>query len=252
GLSDLIWMIQYNAGLYAYVNLRLRNKTNGRFFGYAIGSTVRNLGGNPNVNPNLTAKKIGDFNGDGNIDIVWMYGSLYDFKAYVALGDGQGHFTDKTSMSRVGSYQKYYRANRREFSDFQNLVADVNNDGLSDLIWMSSDNKGVYAAVALALEPDSSGVIFNFAIDRRLSQDNFSATPNFVTKLLGDVNGDGVIDLIYSFSGAGYNFEGDRPYHSLGIGAYYAIGRGDGTFHDAISDGTMAANLKYIFRVEGG
>ena len=123
----------------------------------------------------------GDFDGDGLSDIVWTLENSYGLHARVALSNGDGTFSDNVhSRPRIDDYKHGYVAS----------VGDFNGDGLSDIVWTLETRYGLNVRVAL-----SNG-------DGRFSGNLYSSprTGDFsdYKPLLGDFNGDGLADLVWT------------------------------------------------------
>jgi len=132
---------------------------------------------------------VADFNNDGKMD-VWAQDANLNIEIF--LGDGKGGFQKVDTIAIQGSNV---------------LVADVNNDGIPDLL------------IQLApLEADSLQVLLGRGDGT--FQPQISACSSCVLGCVGDFNGDGIVDLI-AFSGSGSG--------TLIVGTVY-LGAGDGTF----------------------
>jgi hypothetical protein len=134
---------------------------------------------------------VGDFNGDGRVDIVTA--NLGDDTASVLLGKGDGTFT-------LGAQQS---APAPPLSPFQVVVADVNGDGIPDIITANRPANSV--SVLLGNRDGSFQTKETFATDR---------SPFSVAA--ADVNGDGIPDIISA------NYEAGT--------VSVLLGNGDGTF----------------------
>jgi uncharacterized repeat protein (TIGR01451 family) len=140
----------------------------------------------------------GDFNGDGNVDIV--YGDVFQAPSpeglKVLFGNGQGGFAAPINVrtdTNVGFIS----------------VADFNLDGRDDLVY-SSAASGIAVFVVLS----NSGGSFNPPVPYQAAFDVSDILPK-------DINGDGKLDLIVSTSG-------DASVSLL-------LGNGDGTFNQVMS-----------------
>jgi hypothetical protein len=150
-----------------------------------------------------TPRLMGDIDGDGAADIVGFGGP----RTFSALNDGAGGFAGLT-----GAVNNFANAQGWKTQDGQTrLLGDVDGDGDDDILGFGfkagfvslSNGDGTFSGFQKAID--------NFANDQGWRSDN--DTP----RVMGDINGDGVDDII-------------------GFGAkktFTAIGTGDGTFADA-------------------
>ena len=146
---------------------------------------------------------VGDFNGDGLDDIV----GFGHRGAYVALGRQDGSFGNtRLEVDNFGVAQGW-----SSFNKFTRAVADLNGDGLDDLIGFG--NLGVYVA-----EADGSGGLGGIRFALASFGANLGWTDDTrLPRLMGDVNGDGFADIlgfgyrgVYVSLGDGYGFSNPR------------------------------------------
>ena len=110
---------------------------------------------------------VGDFNGDGKLDLVTT--NNYTNRVSVFLGNGAGGFSPRTEFA-VGTSPKSV------------TVGDFNGDGKLDLATANEDSNNV--SVLLGNGSGGFGTKTDFAV---------GTSPNSVT--VGDFNGDGKLDL---------------------------------------------------------
>lgn len=152
---------------------------------------------------------VGDFDNDGNDDLVFNKLESSDENAlYVALSDGDGTFTWLDRQARSGSWAPYTVQ-----------VADVDNANGDDLIWHANTGSTNRTYVAL-----SNG---DGTFDMTGAPQNQGGTVSWggTDFAVGDVTGDGFLDLIHSRTNGTDNAN------------WVSIGAGDGTFDT--SDGAF-------------
>lgn len=132
-------------------------------------------------NPSAPGFQMADFNGDGLADLV--YESNGDRRIHVLLSDGARFLPDETSL-RVGAYA-------RSSGGFR--VADVNGDGLPDLIYDTGGSLSKDVIYVMFRKKTGDGFEDPKACGRRTAEYQASSS-GF---RMADVNGDGLADFIY-------------------------------------------------------
>jgi hypothetical protein len=168
GLPDVVYDA---AGGYMYV---LLNTGNGSFapdksWGLRVST----------INTNGLGFKLVDMNGDGLADVIYDSTDVIDM--HVMLSNGASFGTDTQWGTRTTSYN----ANALGFQ-----LDDVNGDGLTDLIYDNSGNMRVLLNMNGA----------SFGTDTLWGTRTASYNANAMGFQMVDLNGDGVMDLIYDGS----------------------------------------------------
>ncbi len=154
------------------------------------------------TNDNAAPRRLADVNGDGRADIV----GFGPAGAIVALASGNGNFASGVlgvaqfgSGSAAGSWSGDDRFPRRP--------GDVNGDGRADIVGFG----GGGAYVALSTGGTAFGTMFLGLASFGTNADAGSwSTDNSVPRRLGDVNGDGMADIV--------GFGGDGVYVATAVG----------------------------------
>jgi hypothetical protein len=136
---------------------------------------------------------IGDFNGDGKLDLLVTQNNQEGFEAaspQVFFGNGDGTFTAGSTTCGDGDYGNV------------GVAGDLNGDGLLDYIWMSGAEGSISPVVCLGTGDGNFKPSFG------------GFTNNSGNPAIGDLNNDGKLDFFSPDSSTGSTF----------------LGNGDGTF----------------------
>lgn len=126
-----------------------------------------------------SALAFGDFNGDGVLDLVTAGYTGWEGEASVLLGNGDGTFSPLQTLQAEGNYSNALS------------VGDVNGDGVLDLV--TAGFTGIAGEVTVFLgEGDGT-----FAEVQTYRTEHW----NTLALSLGDLNGDGVLDLVTAGDG---------------------------------------------------
>src|SRR5690606_14928642 len=113
---------------------------------------------------------------DGALDM--LVSNYYSHDVSVFINDGSGTFTAGQTLDVHG------------YPSSSPTLADLNGDGALDILISNSDG----GAVSIRMN-DGMG---NFSAGATLSPGGYSET--YASPVLGDLNGDGVLDLVQSYS----------------------------------------------------
>ena len=148
------------------------------------------------MNQNDFPRLLGDVNGDGKDDIVGF--ALDGVSVALAIGDG-------TFQSPIFAFNQFSISKGwMNQNDFPRLLGDVNGDGKDDIVGFAPD--GVSVALAIG-DGTFQSPIFAF---NQFSTSKGWTNQNDFPRLLGDVNSDGMDDII--------GFAGDGVSVSIAIG----------------------------------
>ncbi|MFC6647142.1 FG-GAP-like repeat-containing protein [Granulicella cerasi] len=167
-----------------------------------------------------------DFDGKNGIDVATVQG---DGVLTVLLNDGKGNFTElplNTSASGANIVQAFAR--------------DLNGDGLPDIVatsntlpgyfvWMNQGN-GVFGAVTKVKITPPTGI---------------TGTAIMGAMAMGDVNGDGKIDIVLPLS---YISGSGQVGYTSTVVLYSFLGNGDGTFSATPKATLYTLSGYYIFQ----
>jgi hypothetical protein len=160
-------------------------------------------------------RHMGDVNGDGNLDIV----GFGQDGVYVSIGDGLGNFS--SMFPAISSFAPAYGWSSQDY--LPRHLGDVNGDGHDDIIAFGNDT--VYVSLGQA-NGTFSGVIAGIA---SYGPAFGWSSQDYLTRKIGDVNGDGRADVV--------GFGNDTIYVSLG----QANGTFAGVIPTAISNFTLTS-----------
>jgi Bacterial Ig-like domain (group 3)/FG-GAP-like repeat len=169
-----------------------------------------------------SGSNLADLNGDKAVDAVGV-NSNGSFTSY--LGDGKGDFAQGPSLvfSPITLGGKSYTISLDSYA-----LGDINGDGIPDLVYLGTDFYG----------PNYVPGIFTAAGkgDGSFNTPTFTPAPPFVAPpdidvnptisaiQLADMNHDGKLDLVYTYSTTSYKL------HTSYFGVAVQLGNGDGTF----------------------
>ncbi|MFZ4401824.1 MAG: toxin TcdB middle/N-terminal domain-containing protein [Bacteroidales bacterium] len=133
---------------------------------------------------NTTPRYVQDVNGDGKSDIV----GFYHDKVYVALSNGLNQFIPHGNWHDLFDTDYGYSSNKND--QFPRYLADINGDGLPDIVGFH--HLGVIASLntGASFEPVCSYITGEFGFDNDWG--------GFTTHIrtIADVNGDGRADIV--------------------------------------------------------
>jgi hypothetical protein len=198
--TDLIELLRASSGLSSSLQLWISNG-DGTF---TKGQTISTSSG-PVANQEAAYALVGDFDGDGKLDVALLYGYVDQNSETVSApstlqiwyGDGAGH---------LGTTPSYFADPNKNF-DGQPFVADLNNDGKSDIVFTSSGSTTTPV----------TGIYFGSS-NRTVSYKQVSTGECASYFTAADLNGDGRTDLAY-LAGPCNGGSGESVFVRLGTGS---------------------------------
>ena len=157
---------------------------------------------------------IGDFNGDGTLDIaVGVNGGAGTGAVYVLSGHTDGTFGAPVKIDA-------------SVNPTGLAAGDLNGDGRADLIVA---DQGTFSYIGSSAQVNGALHVYLGNADGSFTSGTVPTTSatNYGVAALGDVNGDGKLDLLVSGNIAGPDPDSSTPM------LYTLIGNGDGTFQAA-------------------
>jgi|GEM_PF-1884966 len=137
----------------------------------------------------------GDVNGDGKSDLIWTFTYLDNLVRVLYLANSNGTAFTKISLQK----DRDIFSSTIPYRDQKFHLGDVNADGKADLVWTYNYNNKLGRNVYLTT---SKGTSFN-----RKTQSLDAATASFIPNNhtfpqtgLVDLNGDGKLDLVYTYN----------------------------------------------------
>jgi FG-GAP-like repeat len=119
------------------------------------------------ADPNWVVTQIGDFNGDGQSDLVWTNSESGQTAIWLMNGTSSTSSTTFTDANWVVTH-----------------VGDLNGDGKSDLVWRNTT--------------DGSTALWTMNGLSSIASAGASSDPSWAVRDLGDFNGDGKADLLWT------------------------------------------------------
>jgi hypothetical protein len=200
--GDGILDVAYGSLTHAYF---LKGHGDGAFDSSATALSIPSPGSATLVGPLAVAP--GDFDGDGHQDFVLLaeysggqYPGIYTVAAWVYYGDGNGGFSTPVLIGTYG----------REYTGIAS--ADLNRDGLSDIILKTSGSLGNGYAVGIV--HGQPGRTFGPEI-------NYTAGTGLASLDIADLNRDGFPDLV--FGNGDYNLKASSVTVLLNLGNTPAV-----------------------------
>lgn len=139
---------------------------------------------------------LADTNGDGRKDLVWTWRSLDTLGRVAWLADSSGGFpaTYSSYTTTTGFTPSLYVNSNVQYGD-------VNGDGRDDLVWVWNTTANLLGRVIWLANADGS---YSSAYSSYVTQTDF--TPQLYANQhyrLGDVNGDGLVDIVWLWTTPG-------------------------------------------------
>jgi hypothetical protein len=165
----------------------------------------------PGITLGFGAITTGDFNLDGNLDLILANLSSLSNDIYFVAGKGDGTFGAPQMVTQLSEYPT---------NDPGSIpAADLNGDGKLDLVRITISQETSLISVSVLL--GNGDGTFQAPVQYAL----IPASPGitFSAPILTDLKGNGKLDIVFSHSAVGVNANGAN-------GIWVLFGNGDGTF----------------------
>lgn len=170
GKNDLLWHHQGTGALYAWLMNGL-NRIAGTY-----------LPGDPVTDTQWQVVAVADFNGDGNMDLLWQH--MTSGYLYVWIMDGLVHVTGQfLTPDHVGDTGWQVRG-----------AGDFNGDGKPDILWQHMTSGDLYCWTMDGLTQKAAAYLNPSRVG-----DN-----GWQIRAIGDFNGDGKPDILWHHKGTGH------------------------------------------------
>lgn len=158
-----------------------------------------------------TSVAVGDFNGDGKLDLVVT--NTADNTISVLLGNGDGTFQNQVTYATGKGPTAV-------------AVGDFNGDGKQDLVVTNTN-------LAVADTPGAVNVLLGNGNGTFQNQVTYATGNNPLSVAVGDFNGDGKQDLVVA------NYDAFTSTNTVGV----LLGNGDGTFQNQVTYTTVTGSI---------
>ena len=242
GKSDLTWLFTHSDKLYRIVYLA---NTNGSGF-----NKISSQGSAINALAAEIKYTVGDVNGDGKSDIIYTYklNNSNGHEVYLSTVAGTSH----TKKDTVLLSENALNHTHRNYSS-----ADLNGDGRSDLVYTYND--GIqFGWKSYTANMDGEG----FTLQQQAVRSDSSPTHQNHAYQLGDVNGDGKTDLVWTYNTSTgtlartlYTLPQSHPDHIIAITD--GLGLTTDIYYDYLASGTgtffsKSSGAQYPVRDDNG
>ena len=163
----------------------------------------------------INAAVVGDFNGDGKLDVVSINSGGSEYDLHVAIGNGDGTF-QSTVIQNIYSISQP--------TPYAMAVGDFNGDGRLDVALWGVSGADNASEVVIFLGNGNGTFTYSSTYAAPNSTD---FNPGSNSLYVADFNGDGKLDLAAL-----------TPYN----GVFIFLGKGDGTFQTAVGYSTVDPN----------
>ena len=135
-------------------------------------------------------KLLGDYNGDGIIDVAAVGTGDGDFYINIALGNGDGTYQSKifTYLPPIGNWTEL----AGHYEDWTKLVGDFNADSFTDIAAVGTTSTGWKILIS---ESNGDGTFKQHEQFTPRTTSMGEIDSGAYTKLAGDFNGDGLLDM---------------------------------------------------------